>query len=244
MKRIALFLLLILAPSAFAGPADSTVRIPSAGGSGTVIATGDGWTYVLSCAHCFEGKSRSKPIAIDMPHPAPGEPKAVGITVLAVGSTADVDLSLLRINAGPAPYVSPVAPISFANQMGRECWSIGFDEMKFPVTQRPAKIVAVWGNSYKTDARPWHGRSGGSLIDKRTGYLMGVVSAYTGPRNHAEYQPGENGIYVSLPAIHRFLIQAKVMDGPMPIIGTPSPFVQPQRASPQRQPFGGPPGGT
>lgn len=224
MKNLLAFVLLFaLALPATAGPADAICRMPSHGGSATAIATGDGWTLVLSCAHCFDGNSRTKPVALDMPHPAPGEPKHVGITVLAVGRTDDVDLSLLKLNVGPVPYVTPVAPVGHKG-IGADCWSIGFDEMRFPVTQKPAKIVGAWGNNYKTDSRPWHGRSGGALIEKRTGYLLGVVSAYTDPRNHADYHPGEHGIYVSLPAIHRFLAKAGVMD-----VGTPPAGTCPQR---------------
>ena len=86
--------------------------MPSHGGSGTVIATGDGWTLILSCAHCFEGADRVKPLKLDVPHSAPGEPRKVGTRVLAVGRSAEVDLALIQLNAGPVPYVTPVAPLS------------------------------------------------------------------------------------------------------------------------------------
>jgi hypothetical protein len=102
--------------------------------------------------------------------------------------------------------------------------------MKIPAQVRPARIVATWGHDYKTDTRPWHGRSGGGLIDKKHGYLVGVCSAYTGQSNHAERMNGENGIYVSLPTIQKFLVKAGVMKGDpsqLPDIGTPSPFVDP-----------------
>ena len=190
-------------------PSDAVVRLTSHGGSGTVIATGEGWSLILTCYHCFNGGSRSKAVAIDMPHPAPGEAKKVGVKVIALGSM-DNDLALLQLNAGPLPYVSPVAPVGFKP---RDCWSCGYDEMKTPAKVRPATVVATWGGTYKTDTRPWHGRSGGGLIDKEKGYLVGVCSAYTGPSNRAEVMRGENGIYVSLPAIQRFLAKAKVMKG-------------------------------
>lgn len=204
----------LVALSAFAGPTDSVVRLPSHGGSGTVIATGDGWTLVLSCAHCFEGRDRSKPVTIDMPFPTldggaqtgPGPiskiPRKVGVTVLAVGTTATCDVSLLRLNYGPAPYVSPVAPLGFKPG---ECWSIGFDEMRFPPQCKPARIVGNFGSgAWMTDTKPWHGRSGGALIDKKSGYVVGVVSAYT----------PTNGVYSSLSAIHKVLAKAGVIDSP------------------------------
>lgn len=228
------------AAGAFGGPADAVVLLKSHGGSGTAIATGEGWTLILSCAHCFEGASRNKPIQVAMPHPAPRPAKRVGLQVMAVGRTESVDLSLIKLNAGPVPYVSPVAPLTCKP---KECWSIGFDELAMPAQCRPAKIVRLEGTRYLTDARPWHGRSGGALIDKQSGGLVGVVSAYTGPKNHAEYHPGANGVYVSLPAIHQFLVKAGVMQStqPLPDLDGADPSPQFRRADP----FGGPcPGGV
>jgi hypothetical protein len=225
-------LLFALGSWVHAGPTDAVARLISHGGSGTAIATGNGWTLILSCAHCFEGRDRQKPLRVNMPHPAPGEPKKVGLQVLAVGQTADLDLSLVKLNFGPVPYVTPVAP---ATSKPRECWSVGFDEMRIPPQCRPAKILRQEGNRYITDSRPWHGRSGGALIDKQSGYLVGVVSAYTGPSNHQEYDPRGNGIYVSLSAIHRFLANAGV--GPRPAPDMPDaggdPFGEQYRRQPE-----------
>ena len=249
MRKFAYLLLLFTLPSSLlAGPEDAVVRLPSAGGSGTIIATGEGWTLVLTCAHCFEGKLRSVPVALDMPHHAPGAPKKVGITVLAVGRTQDVDLALLKVNTGPVPYVLPVAPVGYKPQ--GKCASIGFDEMKFPVKNRPAQIVGYSGNITYTDFLPFHGRSGGALANG--GYLIGVVSAYESSPGHDarrayangthENTPGKRGMYVSLPAIHRFLASAGVMKAdpnilpPVPYLGTPSPFVQPNGGQKWGQP--------
>ena len=209
------------------------------------MATGEGCPLILPCSPSFEGNSRTKPIAIDMPHPAPGAPRQVGVKLIALGSM-DADLALIRMNVGPVPYVSPVAPLS---QQLSDCWSIGFDEMKTPAKQKGAKIVGTETNRFLTDARPFHGRSGGGLIDKKTGYLVGVCSAYTGPHrrqnNPAEdYMRGHNGVYASLPAIHRFLAKAGVMECQLPDIGSPSPFVQPRQPQQQfrPQPFAAPGG--
>jgi Trypsin-like peptidase domain len=222
----ATLLLLLSAAAVHAGPADAVVRLPSHGGSGTVIATGDGWTLILSCSHCFAGKDRDRPIEIDMPHHAPGPPRKVGVQLLKAGYWKSVDLSLIKLNAGPVPYVTPIGPVSL---QARDCWSVGFDELKMPAVCRPATIVDVRGGDVLTDARPWHGRSGGALIDKRTGYLVGVCSSYSGPRDHAEYRPGCHGVYVSLPTIRTFLSQAGVLkDEPRPI---EDPFAAPFRRS-------------
>jgi hypothetical protein len=260
MKKLACLMLFCFAAGVSADPGDSVVRIPSHGGSGTVIATGPGWTLVLSCAHCFEGKDRNVPIVIDMKHPAAGGAQKVGVKLKAVGHTEVNDLSLIELNFGPVPYVTPVGPVGYSTD-GCDCWSIGFDEMAFPVHVRPAKILGPWGaDSAKTDTSPWHGRSGGALIEKKTGYLMGVVSAYTGERladkkrfpkdtpldtrlaKH-EYQRGYNGVYVSLPSIHRFLVKAGVM-ARQPLLEV-QPQIQFQfQSSPSPSPFGGCPGGN
>jgi hypothetical protein len=72
------------------------------------------------------------------------------------------------------------------------------------------------------------------LIDKHTGCLVGVVSAYTGPSNHREFDSQGNGIYVSLPAIHRFLAKAGV--GPQPAPAIPDAGDDPFGESYRRQP--------
>src|ERR1019366_818895 len=256
MKKIlSLIVLALLASTAGAGPADAVVRIPSQGGSGTIIATGKGWTLILSCAHCFEGRDAAEPIVVDMPHPASLSPtltltpqhqdlenfrKKVGVELLKVGRTADVDLSLFRVNTGPVPFVCPVAPAGYDEG---DCLSVGYDEMILPAHCRPARIVAHEGNRTATDKRPWHGRSGGGLI--RNNYLVGVVSAYTGqpgaqargkgdpfdPRLSRHEAGRGEGVYASLDAIHVFLANAGAMDA-QPKRPRPQPNRQ---AQPQQQ---------
>jgi len=179
----------------------AVVRIPSHGGSGTVIETGPGRTLILSCAHAFQGADAQRPIKLDCPHNAAGQPKHVRIRLLAVGIVDRDDLSLIELNDGPLPYCAPVAPDNYS----RRCLSVGYDEMKQPAQCRPAEILREDGAIAWTRERPWHGRSGGGLIDAETGCLIGVCSGYSGPSNHAEVWPGANGLYVSHAAIVRFL---------------------------------------
>lgn len=182
----------------------AVVRITSHGGSGTVIATGEDWTVILSCSHMFQGGDRGRPIVIDAPFPKAGKSQKVGIRLIGVAVPGEGDLSVLQVNAGPFPYVAPVAPEGFAPG---QCWSVGYDEMRgFPAMKRPATVVGSGGPTVTlTTERPWHGRSGGGLIDAKTGYLVGVVSAYEGPSNRAERASGYHGVYVSHRAIFRFL---------------------------------------
>lgn len=201
----ALALLLVRLPSSQGQPragavppsdlVHAVVRIPSHGASATVIATAPGRSYLLSCGHAFQGPDRYKAIAIDTPTTRPlGMPQAVGIHVVDVDETAD--LSLLVLQAGPLEFVAPVAPAG--HQPSRHLWSVGFDEMRLPVTRRPATLLGMSFPLTFTAERPWHGRSGGALLDLDAGYLVGVVSGY-------EVNGERRGLYVSQGAILRFL---------------------------------------
>ncbi len=171
----------------------AVLRIRSHGCSGTVIRTGDGWSDVLSCAHAFRGADACRPLEIDgpaQPHARPGRHPARLLKVDVVR-----DLSLLRIDNGPFCCV-PVAPVD--HRLGRRLLSVGYDEMRWPVTERTATALYTAGPVTWTREAPWHGRSGGALFDVEGGYLVGVVQAY-------EVSSPHRGLYVSLATIHEFL---------------------------------------
>jgi hypothetical protein len=232
----------------------AVVRIKSHGVSATVIETSQGHSLILGCAHAYwprKGEDmKSKHMIFDVPAPAGWQGGTFASRVLKIDDK--LDLSLVELNTGPLPYVSPVAPDGFRSQT---VLSVGYDEMKLPATIRPAHLVnraftgefddltytcesgsaqrtaggrwRIQGPSgpgqrqgpYEgsgpgrgtgsdrtlTKERPWHGRSGGGLIDVDAGFLIGVCSGYSGPHTHVELVPGGQGIYVSLDAIHRFL---------------------------------------
>jgi hypothetical protein len=195
MKRAIATILfcLLLWARAQAASKDAVIRIPSHGASGTVIATAPGRSLVLGCAHMFTGGMARKPLVFDVPSPSPGGQVRVGTRLLAVDYHAD--LSLMELNAGPLAYVCPVAPAGF--QPGT-CLSVGYDEMRFPAQVHLAHIV--WSDRQMTYTleKPWHGRSGGGLIDEQSGYLVGVVQGYEG------WSSGR-GIYVSHASVLSFL---------------------------------------
>lgn len=211
---------ILVATQARADYKAAVVRLPSHGCSGTVIATSAGQSLILSCAHAFQGSDRNKPLAVDAPCPAPGAAQKVGVQLLAVDHQAD--LSLIRLNAGPLPYVAPVAP---SGARPAVCWSVGYDEMKLPPTMRVVRIKGYEGSRTLTYERPWHGRSGGGLFAQQSGYLVGVVSGYTGPPTRHEVFPGSVGIYASHSAILRFLNRHAPGQGvALGEQGLPSPF--------------------
>ncbi len=171
----------------------AVVRLPSHGASATVIATEPGKTLLLGCGHAFIGNNRRKPIVIDVPTFHPGHAQQVGVQLLEVNYEDDLSLVLLR--TGPVDYCCPVAA---PGHRPGSLLSVGYDEMQVPAKVLPAHIVSLSGPVTYTRERPWHGRSGGALIDADTGMLIGVVQGYelTGPRR---------GMYVSHQAILRFL---------------------------------------
>jgi hypothetical protein len=196
----------------------AVVRIPSHGCSATVVYTAQDKSYILGCGHGETPRDRVKRHTFDMPNPNPG-PRHNGIVTRVVAVDYERDLSLIEINVGPLPYVAPIAPPDWKPGKLVSC---GYDIMEAgsaagnpPIRrtygsegtplpklngkdrplQYPVTIAKVQGMQTLTHEKPWHGRSGGGLIDVDSGYLYGVCSGY-GP---------DQGIYVSLASIHKFL---------------------------------------
>ena len=218
---LVLLTLLLLAVPGWADPQDAVMRLKSHGASGTVIYSDGTRSLILSCAHMFLDRNnresaamRNKPIVMDGT-PGATAPTRLGKTrVLAIDS--QLDLSLIEVDIA-MPYVAPVAAIP---KTGRRLISVGYDDMKWPVTNRPATITQDRGDTTLTREKPWHGRSGGALLDRDTGELVGVVSGYGSGRfvfeiaasnrgNWREIGDGY-GVYVSHAAILRFV--AKTMN--------------------------------
>lgn len=186
--------LLLAAGAVRAGPADAVVRIRSHGCSGTVIWTGPGRSLVLSCGHAYASAAdRRKPHQVDVPTATPGAMRTGGISLVMLDLRAD--LALVEVLTGPLVYVTPVAPAG--HRPGR-AWSCGYDEMRLPCTVRVATILSSQGASTWTREKPWHGRSGGGLIDPDHNMLLGTCTGY-------ETGPGSRGIYTSLAAVRKFL---------------------------------------
>src|SRR5262249_40903761 len=103
---------------------------------------------------------------------------------------------------------------------GRNLLSVGYDSMQIPATIRPATIASVEGGRTFTRERPWHGRSGGALLDADAGYVIGVVQGY-------EVAPWGRGIYISHSSIVAFL--KKDHTGRQLRINNPLPQLNPFR---------------
>ncbi len=70
------------------------------------------------------------------------------------------------------------------------------------MTKKPATLLGTQGDTTFTVERPWHGRSGGGLIDVDARRLVGVVQGY-------EIGGRGRGVYISHAAILRFLEKVK-----------------------------------
>lgn len=213
-------------------PTAAVCRLWSHGGSGTVIKTGPGYSFVLTCRHLFTDRGDRidtslcrKPMSFDVPVPTQGQARQVGSRVLGIADGGDIALVLL--NAGPLPYVAPVAPRGFRPG---PCLSVGYDGMTLPPHIRPATILSADATTTWTQGAPWHGRSGGALIDQKTGYLVGVVSGYeVTPRG-----PGR-GIYASHEGICNFLDRVPEYRAAFPQTQEP-PLLAPQFPPAWQQP--------
>lgn len=183
-----------------ADPALAVVRIKSHGASATVIATAPGRSWLLGCAHMLADArgnpseaARRKPFRID----GPAQPYAPAGKSAArlLAWDYDLDLSLLEIANGPFHFVPVAKP---GHRSGPDLWSVGYDEMRWPVTRRRATLLFALGDTTFTAEKPWHGRSGGGLIDAGGRCLVGVVQGY-------EVGGPGRGLYVSHAAVLRFL---------------------------------------
>lgn len=205
MKRSFLAVLALLVgsfvqlPTTFAANEQfAVVRIPTHGASATVIDTGPNFTWLLGCGHAYQGKDRIKKMKFDIPAANPGQEKSVTSTLVNVDYEAD--LSLVQLNVGPLDYKAPVAWEGW-HEWNHQILSAGYDEMKMPATMKEAHIITERDGVYFTREKPWHGRSGGALIDTDKGVLVGVVSGYEMPYESSRTR----GVYVSLSAIQKFL---------------------------------------
>lgn len=152
------------------------IQVTNASGSGTIVFydTRDGWAYVQSCGHLWngnmtaeEGKTRKLTCkVITWYH---NEKKLSGTRdypaeVIYYSNTRGYDVSLLRFKPDWEPTYIPIAPSDFQYKEGARYHSVGCDggrevahyDVRF-IGKREADIVT-------TENSPRPGRSGGGLM--------------------------------------------------------------------------------
>jgi S1-C subfamily serine protease len=195
------------------------VRRGTLQGSGTIIASIDGGTLVLTAAHVVDGQG---PILVELhrynlglerqANPPGKWPQQHRASLAAVDAAADV--AVLRIaKIAALPYVARLAPGSDDFPKGQAVISVGIDlgTKLTSWTGRLVKSTSMLFNDSEeerrfliTDRTPEHGRSGGGLF-LADGELVGVCVG------HAELVKGrELGVYASIESIRGLLDQAKL----------------------------------
>lgn len=156
-------------------------------GSGTIIASVEGETLVLTASHVLDEKG---PVTIELfrfnvgaerVRGAVGYPRRVGATIIA--RDADADLAILRVRGELAfPYVARVARGDLPPAPRAKVTTIGFDKGARPVgvstrLRANERIDLNKGGGPRsflvTDDPPEVGRSGGGLF-RADGALVGV----------------------------------------------------------------------
>jgi hypothetical protein len=179
-----------------AEPADAVVCIVSHGCSGTVVATGPGQTWVLTCAHAFRGNDRSKPVVLDAPAPAGRAPRVTNARPTVWKIDTEADLCLIEMTTGPLPFYLPVGerqPLA-----GEQVVAVGYEKMVKPAAVKPTTVLDVGPHWQHTRERPIPGMSGGPLIEPKSGALVGTCTGY-------ESQGERRGMYVRLSAVRAFM---------------------------------------
>jgi S1-C subfamily serine protease len=189
------------------------VRKGAAQGSGTVIASANGETIVLTAAHVVDDPG---PLRVELHRYNLGVerqetrgrwPRSLAAEVIAADEAADV--ALLRFRRTPSlPYVARLAPAAAEPAPGTVVTSVGIDLGAHlgGWTTRVARLerLEVEGTGAEglfliTPRFPEHGRSGGGLFlpnGDLVGVCVGRAHLSTGKRS---------GLFASCTSIHRLL---------------------------------------
>ena len=194
-------------------------------GSGVVVASKAGTTYVLSAAHLVEGKEGAT-VFVRFAGAAAGSKKHAA-AVIRQGNTETLDLALLKVPGITVPVA--LFPADDQVRIGEEILVVGFPWGKRLglyggiVSQVPAEGgegPATDEGSEQTivvDAASARGVSGGGVFREATGSLVGIVEGYQtasiAVKDRAQTysvkvpMPGETFV-VPLTRIRRFLKEA------------------------------------
>jgi S1-C subfamily serine protease len=190
------------------------IRRGTSQGSGTIIASLDGETLILTASHVVRGTG---PIQVELHRYNLGIERVSNtsgnwprqVTAESVASDASADLAILRIrNMVALPYVARLATGDDEPATNAALTSVGIDLGSKLSSWKTRLVEVLWfelndsGNDRPflvTAKIPEHGRSGGGLFDK-DGQLVGVCVG------HAELVKGRRmGVFSSIESARRLL---------------------------------------
>jgi S1-C subfamily serine protease len=190
------------------------IRKESSQGSGTIIATRDTETLVLTAGHVIDGEGaivvelHRYNLGLERTRPGRGWPRRVPAEVVALD--ADADIAVLRIrNMVALPYVARLAREDGWPVGGTLVTSIGIDRgdtfRSWPTRVVKLDRFTIEGNDAErefivTADAPDHGRSGGGLF-LQNGDLAGVCIG----RASRLVKGKVSGVYASPDSIRRLL---------------------------------------
>jgi hypothetical protein len=176
-------------------------------GSGVIVKVTDDSTYILTANHVTSG---STSIVVEQMTLVDGVmvPKVLKYKTSVVASEPGRDLSLIRVMhrvdcqpVGVRPEQPPV---------GIKVLSSGCDNGDLPWLWE-GTLVGDEDGTDLTDRKPWHGRSGGPLVDQE-GRLVGICSAYS----------QWHGLFKDAPAINALLRKAGIAQNDQKLDKEPS----------------------
>ena len=191
-------------PIPFGGGRQSVKSI----GSGVIIAQANDAVYVLTASHVV---NRPERIAVHFVwRDGKSHPPVDRVRKEIIARDKQADLALIRLDyRGEVPGVAPIRIVQIGAPF--RCLSVGCDDGSFPWCWE-SRVTRGEPQSWVTERPPWHGRSGGPLLDT-AGRTVGICSAYSDSKKHRE---GRFGDLRSIHKLCRDAGQAWLVDGSRP----------------------------
>lgn len=191
--------------------AEVIIRASGGGGSGTIVAYKDGWAYVATCGHLWNGTrsaealkrnpERAKVIVYYHNEEKLSEPKTYTAEVLFWSNNRGYDAALIRFKPDWQPKYFPIAPVDYEIKTGTILNSIGCDGLT-PPARYEVEFIEYRSNDLITRRNsPRPGRSGGGLITDDGWYVAtcwGTTDTSGG---------GGIGLFTRLSSIHKVYTQ-------------------------------------
>lgn len=181
-------------------------------GSAVAVSHSQGGTDLVTAEHIVSGLTPASATFTITTTDGTSHP------VSLVRSNPRHDLALLRLEKHQLP-LCPLAPQQ--HRPSQEILSVGYDDVrqrtsdgKPALTQvvEPARITGYDELCWFTDTQAEGGRSGGGLIDRKQGLLLGIVSRGTAPVGNGPNDfvwPSKRGLYIHRDRIEEILLPRK-----------------------------------